>query len=82
MPSPEQRNGMPTISKMNAGATEVPELMQRLEALQSKAQNLISVPVIRKLLKARDALEKAKEAEDVQLVGQILTYGESLLPKE
>jgi Spy/CpxP family protein refolding chaperone len=70
------------FSNLNAGATELPELKQRLETLQSKAQDIISVPVIRKLLKARDALEKAKEAEDAQLIGKILTYGESLLPKE
>lgn len=68
--------------KLSAGPTELAELKERLETLQTKAQELISVPIIRKLIKARDALEKAKEAQDAELVGKILTYGESLLPKK
>jgi Spy/CpxP family protein refolding chaperone len=70
------------FSKLSPGSTDLAELKTRLETLQTKAQELISVPIIRKLIKARDALEKAKEAQDAELVGKILTYGESLLPKK
>ena len=69
------------FSKLSTGDTDVEKLKQRLDALQEKAKEVISVEVISKLLQAREALEKAKENSDADLAGRILTFAETLLEK-
>jgi hypothetical protein len=43
------------------------------------AKDVVRLPVLRALLKGRDALEKAKAAEDVDAVARILTWAEGVL---
>ena len=50
--------------------------------MQANAQSIISLPLIRQFIKAKEALEQAKSAQDAELVGRILTWGESKLAKQ
>lgn len=61
------------------GSTDVDSLMQRYEAVRAAGQEVISLALMRQLLQAKDAFEQAKEAQDAEKVGRILTYVESLL---
>jgi hypothetical protein len=57
-------------------------LKERLDSLQERAKEVVSVEVIGKLLQAREALEKAKSDSNADLVGRILTFAEGLLEKK
>lgn len=67
------------FSQQEPGATDLPTLESRYQAVENAAQRVIHFPTIRKLLQARDALEAAKSAEDAEAVGRVLTWAEQLL---
>lgn len=69
----------PDFATHEPGETSVEGLKTRLESLKDRAQELVSIPKLRRLLKAKDALEAAKAAEDATALGRILTYGEKVL---
>lgn len=69
------------FSKFEPGSTDVQTLQERFEAIQSAAREIISLPLLRELLQAKTAFEAAKEAQDAEKVGRILTYAESRLKK-
>jgi hypothetical protein len=66
------------FSKLDPGKVDASALQDRYAAVQERAQTVISLPMIRQLLKARDETEKAKTANDVVRAGRALTYAESL----
>ncbi len=70
------------FSKQSPGDTDLDKLKQRLESVQERAKEVVSVEIIGKLLQAREALEKAKSNSDADLVGRILTFAEALLDKK
>lgn len=63
------------------GSTDLEELKARYAALEEKGQEVVSLPLIRRLLQAREALEHAKQAQDAEKVGRILTWAEQQLEK-
>lgn len=67
------------FSKFEPGSTDVETLRQRFEALQVAGQEVINLPLLRELLQAKDAFEEAKDAQDADKVGRILTYVEGKL---
>lgn len=69
------------FSKYETGNTDLEELRQRYSAVQEKGQNVISLPLIRQFLKAKEAFEQAKADQDAEKVGRILTWVEQELAK-
>jgi Spy/CpxP family protein refolding chaperone len=69
-------------SKFAPGTTDLEVLKARLQEVQDLAQEVISVQVLEKLAQARTALEQAKQNEDVERLGRILSFAESLLKKK
>jgi Spy/CpxP family protein refolding chaperone len=67
------------FGKFDPGDTDLSALQDRYAAVQEKAKSVISLPELRKVMKARDEFEKARKAEDVMRVGRVLTYAEGLL---
>jgi Spy/CpxP family protein refolding chaperone len=67
------------FSLVDPGATDSETLKDRLDAVQSAAEQVTSLPMLRRLVQARDAMEKAKATEDADLAGRILTWGEQTL---
>lgn len=67
------------FSVVDPGATDPETLKDRLEAVQYAAEQVTSLPMLRRLVQARDALEGAKATEDAELAGRILTWGEQTL---
>ncbi|QOV90600.1 Spy/CpxP family protein refolding chaperone [Humisphaera borealis] len=67
------------FSKFEPGNTDIPTLQERFEAVTEKAKDVISLPLLRDLLKAKDAFEDAKSNQDATRVGRILTYAEQKL---
>ena len=63
------------------GSTDLDTLRERYERLQVAGQEIISLPLLRELLQAKTAFEAAKEAQDADKVGRILTYVEGKLKK-
>lgn len=61
------------------GDTDLEILKQRYEAVEVAAAEVISFPLLRQLIQGRDALELAKENEDAEQVGRILTWAEGVL---
>jgi len=57
-------------------------LQDRFKVIEAKAQNVVSLPLMRKLLKAKDAFEQAKAAQDAVAVGRVLTWIERELAKQ
>lgn len=74
-----ESNDQPDFSKSEPGSTDLDTLRSRFEAVQEKAKAVTSLPVLRKLVKAKDEFEAAKTAEDAVRVGRILTYAEGIL---
>ncbi len=70
------------FSKSEPGSTDLESLKQRYEDVKTAGQEIISLPLMREMLQAKDAFEKAKEAQDAELVGRILTYVEGKLKKD
>jgi Spy/CpxP family protein refolding chaperone len=69
------------FSKFEPGNTDIETLKQRYEDVRTAGQDIISLPLMRDLLQAKDAFEDAKAAQDVDKVGRILTYVEGKLKK-
>ena len=69
------------FSKFEPGSTELETLRERFERLQVAGQEIVSLPLLRELLQAKTAFEAAKEAQDADKVGRILTYVEGKLKK-
>ncbi len=69
----------PDFSKYEPGDTDVGALRDRLDNVLTGARGVIFLPKVRRLLKAKEALEQAKAAEDPVAVGRILTWAEGVL---
>lgn len=69
------------FSKFEPGSTDLETLRQRFEALQVAGQEIINLPLLREMLQAKKAFEEAKEAQDAEKVGRILTYAEGKVKK-
>ncbi len=67
------------FTQVEPGSTDVETLRQRYEDVQASAQQLVSLPLVRDLIQAKKAFEEAKEAQDAEKVGRILTYVEGRL---
>lgn len=69
------------FSKFEPGSTDLESLRERYEAVKTAASEILSLPLLRELLQAKTAFEAAKEAQDAEKVGRILTYVEGQLKK-
>ena len=69
------------FSKFEPGSTDLESLRERFENVKIAGQEIISLPLLRELLQAKTAFEAAKEAQDADKVGRILTYVEGRLKK-
>lgn len=67
------------FSGQTPGDTDLEILKQRYEAVEAAVGGVISLPILRQLVQCRDALELAKENEDAEQVGRILTWAEGVL---
>lgn len=75
----DKNTGAPDFASYDPGDTAVDALRQRLESVKDRARELVSIPVMRRLMKARDALEQAKASQDATAAGRILTFAEKEL---
>lgn len=75
----EVEAGSVDFSKYAPGTTSLEALKQRYEDVKKASHEIISLPLLRELLQAKDAFEQAKEAQDAEQVGRILTYVEEKL---
>lgn len=69
------------FAKFEPGSTDLETLRERYESVQGAGQEIISLPLLRELVQAKTAFEAAKEAQDAEKVGRILTYVEGKLKK-
>jgi hypothetical protein len=69
------------FAKFEPGSTDVETLRERFERLQAAGQEIISLPLLREMVQAKTAFEAAKEAQDADKVGRILSYVEGRLKK-
>ena len=69
------------FAKFEPGSTDLETLRERYESVHAAGQEIISLPLLRELLQAKTAFEAAKEAQDADKVGRILTYVEGKLKK-
>ncbi len=67
------------FSEQDPGDIDLEVLKQRYEKVTEAAEKVISLPLLRQLVKGRDALELAKQNEDATQVGRILTWAEKKL---
>jgi Spy/CpxP family protein refolding chaperone len=70
------------FSKFEPGNTDLEVLKERYQSVQDQGQNVISIPLMRKFVKAKEAFEEAKQAQDAEKVGRILTWAEQQLEKQ
>ncbi|MCX6854092.1 MAG: Spy/CpxP family protein refolding chaperone [Verrucomicrobia bacterium] len=70
------------FSQEEQGNVDLEVLKQRLADVQADADSIISLPLIRQFIQAKKALDAAKEAQDAELVGRILTWGEKKLTQQ
>ncbi len=78
---PEDNSPAPDFAKLEPGNTDLDALRERFESVKERAQEIINIPLMRRMLKAKEAFETAKAAEDATAVGRILTYAEQQVPK-
>ncbi|WP_395740749.1 Spy/CpxP family protein refolding chaperone [Prosthecobacter sp.] len=69
------------FSKFEPGSTDLTTLQERFETVKAAGQEIVSLPLLRELLQAKEAFEAAKDAQDAEKVGRILTYVEGKLKK-
>jgi len=69
------------FSTYDPGNTDLDTLKERFESVKAGAQNIISIPLIKQFLQAKEAFESAKAAEDATAVGRVLTWAEHKLAK-
>ena len=79
---PEEASAAPDFSTFEPGDTNLDALQSRFETVKERAQEIISIPVMRRMLKAKEAFEAAKAAQDAEAVGRILTFAEKELDKK
>jgi Spy/CpxP family protein refolding chaperone len=79
---PEEASAAPDFANFEPGDTNLHALQSRFEAVKERAQEIISIPVMRRMLKAKEAFETAKAAQDAEAVGRILTFAEKELDKK
>ncbi len=79
---PEEASAAPDFSSFEPGDTNLDALQSRFETVKERAQEIISIPVMRRMLKAKEAFETAKAAQDAEAVGRILTFAEKELDKK
>lgn len=77
--SPAEKDTTPDFATQDPGAVDVDTLRERYTRVHEAADRLVSIPKIRRLLLAREALEEAKAREDAEGVGRILTWAEAQL---
>ncbi len=68
-------------SQFEPGNVDLEVLKERYQTVQDKGQSVISIPMVRQFLKAKEAFEEAKAAQDAEKVGRILTWAEGQLEK-
>ncbi|MBL9115468.1 MAG: periplasmic heavy metal sensor [Verrucomicrobiaceae bacterium] len=66
----------PDFGGEEPGSTDSETLRARRDEVASKAQKVTSIPLLRKLAKAKTALETAVSNQDAEAVGRILTWAE------
>jgi Spy/CpxP family protein refolding chaperone len=69
------------FSKFETGSADLESLRQRFEAVQEAGREVLSLPLLRQMIQAKKAFEEAKEAQNAELVGRILTFVEGKLKK-
>lgn len=69
------------FAKFEPGSTDLESLRERFESVKAAGQEIVSLPLLRELVQAKTAFEAAKEAQDAEEVGRILTYVEGKLKK-
>lgn len=79
---PEEASVAPDFSTFEPGDTNLDALQSRFETVKERAQEIISIPVMRRMLKAKEAFETAKAAQNAEAVGRILTFAEKELDKK
>lgn len=79
---PEEASAAPDFSTFEPGDTNLDALQSRFESVKERAQDIVSIPVMRRMLKAKEAFEAAKAAQDATAVGRILTFAEKELEKK
>ena len=67
------------FARFEPGNVDLEVLKERYQTVQDKGQSIISIPMMRQFLKAKEAFEAAKEAQDAEKVGRILTWAEQQL---
>jgi len=67
------------FSKFDPGNVDLEVLKERYQTVQDKGKSVISIPLVRQFLKAKEVLEAAKESQDAEKVGRILTWAEQQL---
>lgn len=70
------------FSKFETGSADLESLRQRFEAVQEAGREVLSLPLLRQMIQAKKAFEEAKEAQNAELVGRILTFAEGKLKKQ
>jgi Spy/CpxP family protein refolding chaperone len=70
------------FSTFDPGDTNLDVLKGRFEAVTLGAQTIVSIPLMNQFLKAKEAFESAKAAEDAVAVGRVLTWAEQQLAKK
>jgi Spy/CpxP family protein refolding chaperone len=69
------------FTQFEPGNVDLEALKERYQTVQDKGQSVISIPMVRQMLKAKEAFEAAKEAQDAEKIGRILTWAEQQLEK-
>jgi Spy/CpxP family protein refolding chaperone len=69
------------FAKFEPGSTDLDSLRERYESVKAAGQEIVSLPLLRELVQAKAAFEAAKDAQDAEKVGRILTYVEGKLKK-
>lgn len=67
------------FSSFETGDIDLEVLKQRYQSVQDRGQSVISIPMMRRFVQAKQAFEEAKEAQDAEKVGRILTWAEKQL---
>lgn len=67
------------FSSFETGDIDLEALKQRYQSVQDRGQSVISIPMMRRFVQAKQAFEEAKEAQDAEKVGRILTWAEKQL---
>ena len=70
------------FSTIDPGDTTESVLKERLDNITKEAQQIIYIPTLRKLLKAKEALDSAIASQDAVAAGRILSWAEQEMKKQ